>query len=66
MLYVKNIPIWERIARIMMAVAMIAFGLLELKGQTVGYVIAGGGVMALMTGFLGFCPMYAMVGRKIK
>jgi hypothetical protein len=65
MFYVKNVPTWERIARVMMAVAMIAYGLLELKGQTMGYVVAGGGVMVLMTGFLGFCPMCAMVGRKL-
>ena len=65
MFYIKNIPTWERIVRAMMAVGMIAYGLLELKGMTLGYVVAGGGVMALMTGFLGFCPMCAMVGRKL-
>ncbi len=65
MLYLKNIPLWERIVRIMMAVAMIGYGLLEMRGQMLGCIVAGGGMMVLITGFLGFCPMCAMVGRKL-
>jgi hypothetical protein len=30
-----------------------------------GYLIAGTGAVAILTGFFGFCPMCAMVGRKL-
>jgi len=31
----------------------------------IGYAIAGIGVVTLLTGFVGFCPMCAMVGRQL-
>ena len=46
-------------------VAMIAYGLLSMPGTMAGYVIAGTGAVAILTGFFGFCPMCAMVGRKL-
>ncbi|MBI3368030.1 MAG: DUF2892 domain-containing protein [Burkholderiales bacterium] len=65
MFYVKNVPGWERAARVLAGVAMLAYGLLALKGQTMGYALAGAGAMALLTGFVGFCPMCALVGRRL-
>ena len=46
-------------------VAMIAYGLLGMAGTMAGYLIAGTGAVAIATGFFGFCPMCAMVGRKL-
>ena len=66
MFYVKNLPTWERIIRVMMAIALAAYGFLGLGTTTAGYVAMGMGVMMLMTAFLGFCPMCAMAGRKLK
>ena len=51
--------------RLVGGAAMIAYGLLGLPGMAVGYLIAGAGAMAIMTGFIGFCPMCAMVGRRL-
>jgi hypothetical protein len=65
MFYVKNVPGWERTIRIIAGLAMIASGLLALKGFPLGYLITASGVVAILTGFLGFCPMCAMAGRKI-
>ena len=65
MLYVKNVPGWERAVRVVAGVAMIACGLLGLKGLMVGYLIAASGVVTLLTGFVGFCPMCAMAGRRL-
>ena len=65
MFYRKNLPGWERVTRLVGGVAMIAGGLLGLPGTPVGYLIAGAGAMAIMTGFFGFCPMCAMVGRRL-
>jgi len=44
---------------------MIAYGLSGFSGMPLGYVIAGAGATAIMTGFFGFCPMCAMVGRRL-
>jgi hypothetical protein len=40
-------------------------GLLSMPGTMAGYLIAGTGVVAILTGFFGFCPMCAMVGRRL-
>lgn len=65
MFYRKNLPGWERAMRVVGGAAMIGYGLLGLAGLAVGYLIAGAGAMAIMTGFVGFCPMCAMVGRRL-
>jgi hypothetical protein len=43
----------------------IAYGLFGMPGTMAGYLIAGTGAVAILTGFFGFCPMCAMVGRKL-
>lgn len=67
MLYRKNLPGWERAARAIAGVAMMACGFLGpgLAGTPVGMILAGAGAMTLLTGFIGFCPACAMVGRKL-
>jgi hypothetical protein len=63
MFYRKNLPGRERAIRVIAGVVMIAWGLLAFSAATAGYAIAAGGIMAILTGFVGFCPMCAMVGR---
>lgn len=68
MFYAKNLPGWERAMRMVVGIAMIGYGLFGLTGTSgtmAGYLIAGTGVVAILTGFFGFCPMCAMVGRKL-
>lgn len=65
MLYVKNIPRWERWMRGVAGVAMVACGLVGLAGLPVGWLIAGAGVVTVLTGFFGYCPMCAVAGRKL-
>jgi len=65
MLYRKNLPGWERAVRTIAGVAMIGYGLIGLPGAMAGYLIAGTGVIALLSGFFGFCPMCAMAGRRL-
>jgi hypothetical protein len=36
-----------------------------LQGTPIGYLIAAAGVVTLLTGFFGFCPMCAMVGHRL-
>ena len=65
MLYRKNLPGWERAVRTIAGVAMIGFGLSGLPGAMAGYLIAGTGAIALLSGFFALFPMCAMVGRKL-
>ena len=64
MLYVKNIPAWERAVRVVAGLAMIACGLFGLKGLAIGYLIAAVAAFTLLTGFVGFCPLCAKAGRR--
>jgi len=51
--------------RVIAGVALTAWGLIGFPGMPLGYLIAGSGAVAILTGFFGFCPMCAMVGRKL-
>jgi hypothetical protein len=66
MFYIKNVPGWERALRIVMGMAALAFAVLNwnVSGLAVGMGVMG--AMLAMTGLFGFCPMCAMVGRKLK
>ena len=62
MLYTKNIPDWERILRMLMGLAGLAFAIVSFGESTLGLVIGLGAAMMAMTGLFGFCPMCAMAG----
>lgn len=64
MIYVKNVPVWERIVRLFIAVAAIAYGLLGATGPLQWAVVASAACLA-MSGLLGFCPACAMIGRRL-
>jgi hypothetical protein len=64
-LYKKNIPVWERVMRVFAGAMMVAAGLYWLPGQMLGYLVAAMGVMAALTGFVGYCPMCSIAGRKL-
>ena len=65
MFYVKNVPTWERILRVVMGVMALVFAAANWGGS--GLAMAAGvmGAVLSMTGLVGFCPMCAMVGRKL-
>ena len=65
MFFIKNVPSVERGIRIVMGLGLLILGLWTLRGSTAGYALTAAGAIALMTGFVGFCPMCAMVGRKL-
>jgi hypothetical protein len=66
MFFSKNLPAWERITRVAAGILMILWGFLgpNLGGTPVGIIIAAAGGVAMLTGFYGFCPACAMVGRR--
>ncbi len=64
MFYTKNIPNWERAARIFMALGLAGYAFLgHAHGSVTVLLIAA--AMVLMTGVVGLCPMCALVGRKL-
>lgn len=65
MFYLKNVRNWERILRIVMGMMALVFA--GINWGSSGLAVGAGfmGAMLAMTGLFGFCPMCAMVGRKL-
>ena len=64
MWYRKNVPGWEGWIRIALGVAMVAWGIFLFQTARGGISLAVGGVALALTGFVGFCPLCKLVGRK--
>ena len=64
MFYVKNVPGWERVLRIVMGLVALGFAAMNW-GQPIAFGAGIMGAILSMTGLVGFCPMCAMVGRKL-
>ena len=64
MVYVKNLPRWERVARVAAAALMgscaFHYGL-TIVGASFGLV----GAVCAVTAVFGFCPACALAGRRI-
>jgi Protein of unknown function (DUF2892) len=66
MFYRKNLYTWEQGVRVIASVGAAAYGLYAFPNSFSGYAIVAGAIVFAMTGIIGWCPMCAMVGRKIK
>ena len=64
MIYRKNLPSWERTVRILAGVMMGAAALMIFPHSLLTYILAAMGVMIVLTGFIGFCPMCSIAGRR--
>lgn len=65
MFYVKNIPQWERVLRLVMGLMGLAYAVMNWSGSGLAIAMGLMGAMLAVTGLVGFCPMCAMVGRKL-
>lgn len=64
MFYVKNLPAWERGARVLGALSMALCAWHFRTGP--GAVFFGGtAAVTLLTAVFGFCPMCALAGRRL-
>ena len=66
MFYIKNVPVAERIARAITGIALIAYVILGHPTLLITAISLASAAFVIVTGFLGWCPMCALVGRKIK
>ena len=64
MFYVKNLPGWERWLRVGGGAAMTVYALFGVGG-ILGWILMAGGAGIALSGVFGFCPMCAMVGRRL-
>lgn len=65
MIYVKNLPWWERSLRIGLGTAAAAYAVFNVD-SILAWTIAAGGVGATVTGLFGFCPACALAGRRLE
>ncbi|WP_297395892.1 DUF2892 domain-containing protein [Acidiferrobacter sp.] len=65
MIYVKNVPVWERVLRVGVSGALAGYGLVEVGGFW-GVAILAAAIGLALTGLLGFCPACAFAGRRLK
>jgi len=63
-MFKRNEGILDRIVRVALGLVLLPAGLIwyGLQGNIVGLVIAGFGVLGLLTGFTGVCPLYIPFG----
>jgi len=70
MFYPKNVPNVERALRIIIGIGLLAFALVDITQGNVSVpfvaVVVGSALFVIVTGFIGWCPACAMIGRKIK
>src|SRR5258708_40227196 len=64
MVYVRNLPAWERWGRGLGGLGLAVFGVAAQWGRLAGWALIGAGGVALLTAFVCLCPMGATVGPK--
>ena len=56
---------WDRIGRVILGIALIGVGVLGVGGAW-GWALAAVGLIPLVTGLVGWCPIYAIIRRGTK
>lgn len=57
----RNEANWDRVVRVVLGVALLALGLLVLDGAA-GVAVAVLALVPLVTGAVGTCPLYSLLG----
>ena len=65
MFYVKNVPNWERALRLVIGLMSLVYAAMNWNGSGLAIAMGIMGVVLAITCLIGFCPMCAMVGRKL-
>lgn len=64
MVYRKNVGSKESVARVLGGLLIVACSLTQIGTTPLGLVLAASGMVAVLTGLLGYCPACALAGRK--
>ncbi|MBM3695375.1 MAG: DUF2892 domain-containing protein [Actinobacteria bacterium] len=59
----RNEGIWDRVLRVTVGIALIVIGFAVLDG-TAGLVVGIVGFVPLLTGLVGWCPLYSLFGIR--
>ncbi len=65
MVYQKNVPGWERAVRIVAAVGLVGYAWAGHLPLLASAILTSAAVALVVTGFVGWCPACAMVGRRL-
>lgn len=65
MFYQKNVPVWERILRVVAGLIVIALTLAFSPSGWLSALIIASAAIFVFFGFVGYCPMCALAGRKL-
>ena len=66
MFYIKNLPTWERALRILVGLLGLGYAAMQWNGSALAIILGLSAATLAVTGLFGFCPMCAMMGRKLK
>ena len=66
MFFQKNLPLWERLLRTCLGLLVAGLGFLAAPGSIMAWAAYASGAVLVVTGFVGFCPMCALAGRRLK
>jgi hypothetical protein len=58
----KNVGTIDRVARIIIGIALLAGFALNMVAAPLSYLVALIGIIALVTGAIGTCPAYSIIG----
>ncbi len=55
---------WDRIIRVVLGIVLLYLGLAGVVTGAGGFILDVLGVVFLLTGLVGFCPLYAVLGLR--
>ncbi|MDT7883815.1 MAG: DUF2892 domain-containing protein [Thermoflexus sp.] len=61
-----NMAGWDRIARLIVAVAFILVSAFVLRFNTLGIILTVIAVVFILTALVGWCPLYTVLGFRTK
>lgn len=66
MFFQKNLPLWERALRVCLGVVVAALTFTMAPSPMIAWLAYGSAAVLACTGFIGFCPMCAVAGRRLR
>lgn len=61
-----NVAGWDRVVRVILGIVLLYLGFAHVVGGGLGVVADILGAVLLLTGIVGFCPLYALLGLSTR